>query len=335
MRDVASAAGVSEGAVSKVIRNAYGVSPAMRSRVQDAIDELGYRPSIAARSLRGSSFTVGLEIPQLGNDFYTQVMEGAMSALTGSRYQLLLAPRPLDGPKGAAMEALVDRQVDGLIIISAHVPQKRLDELASDVPLVLLGRHDESPKYDTIRNDDAVGVGLALEHLRSRGHRRIAHLTILPSAEDGMEYDSLTVRRATYDRLMRRDGADPQVFFCGASEADAYQAALAILTSDSPPSAIFAGADMLAIGVLRAVGELGLADAVAIVGYDDIAIASHPFISLTTVNQHGFAMGEEAVRLLMERINSGRTEANHPQLHPQLMIRRSTRPLGPVTGASG
>ena len=90
--DVALEAGVSKAAVSKVIRNAYGVSPAMRERVETAIERLEYRPLHAARVMRGASFTIGFEVPHLGNDFFTQITEGAASKLAGSGYQLIIAP---------------------------------------------------------------------------------------------------------------------------------------------------------------------------------------------------------------------------------------------------
>ena len=119
--DVALEAGVSKAAVSKVIRNAYGVSPAMRERVETAINRLEYRPLHAARVMRGASFTIGFEVPHLGNDFFTQITEGAASKLAGSGYQLIIAPGLgyLSGTK--VLDTLVDRQVDGIIAISSDV----------------------------------------------------------------------------------------------------------------------------------------------------------------------------------------------------------------------
>src|SRR3954465_6411841 len=90
--DVAQEAGVSRAAVSKVIRNAPGVSPGMRIRVNAAIQQLNYRPSAAARAMRGSSYTLGLEIPHLGNQFLTQIIDGAKQAIVGTPYQLMIAP---------------------------------------------------------------------------------------------------------------------------------------------------------------------------------------------------------------------------------------------------
>ena len=146
--DVAVRAGVSKAAVSKVIREAYGVSPAMRARVEKAIDELNYRPRVAAQALRGSSFTVGFEIPHLGNDFFNQVVSGATTGLAASKYQLIVAPglgyRSHIRARGAHRW-----QVDGIITISSEVAPDWLEQLAVDIPIVLLGRHDDSSAYDT------------------------------------------------------------------------------------------------------------------------------------------------------------------------------------------
>ena len=126
--DVAVRAGVSKAAVSKVIRDAYGVSPAMRARVETAIEELNYRPRVAAQALRGSSFTIGFEIPHLGNDFFNQVVSGATTGLAASKYQLIVAPG--QGYRGArsVLEALIDRQVDGIVTISSEVAPDWLEQ---------------------------------------------------------------------------------------------------------------------------------------------------------------------------------------------------------------
>ena len=116
-----STAGVSRAAVSKVIRNAYGVSPAMRKRVEAAIEELGYRPRVAARAMRGASFTIGFEIPSMGNDFFRQVVEGAATSLAASGYQLIIAPGLGYLSGTSVLDALVDRQVDGIIATSDGV----------------------------------------------------------------------------------------------------------------------------------------------------------------------------------------------------------------------
>jgi LacI family transcriptional regulator len=326
MDDVAKAAGVSKGSVSKVIRNAYGLSPAMRERVEAAMRELGYRPSFAARSMRGASFSIGLEIPNLGNEFFTQVMQGATARLAGTGYQLMIAPGLGEQSGAPVLENLADRQVDGLIAISPEVTPEWLEELAREIPTVLIGRHDQSESYDTVTNDDEAGTRLAIDHLLNLGHKRIAHLT-LPMQHERMDATPPhTLRRETYEAIVAAAGLEPTVVYCGVADDDAYLTAKELLESDPTITAIFAGNDTLAIDALRAVADLGLsAHDLSVVGYDDIPMAGHPLISLTTVTQFGEAIGRAAIDLLMERIRRGRSAPRHRVLQPELRVRSSSQ----------
>lgn len=328
MDDVARAAGVSKAAVSKVIRDAYGVSPAMRERVEATIRELGYRPRIAARAMRGSSFSIGFEIPNLGNEFFTQVMRGASSRLSGTGYQLMIAPGLGELSGEPVLENLADRQVDGLIAISPEVTPEWLEDLARDIPVVLIGRHDRSKNYDTVTNDDEAGTRFALGHLLGLGHRRIAHVTLPMRTERQDAQPPHTVRRDTYEAMLADAGLEPITVYCGAIDGAAYLATKDLLTADPSITAIFAGNDTMAIDALRAVADLGLTAAeVSVVGYDDIDMAGHPLISLTTVTQFGEEIGHAAIDLLMERIRSGRTTPRHRDLRPELRVRSSSAPV--------
>lgn len=324
--DVAALAGVSPAAVSKVIRDAYGVSPAMRERVQAAIDQLHYRPRTAARSMRGSSFTLGFEIPHLGNEFFTQVVRGATAELDGSGYQLIIAPSLGDLSGEPALESLADRQVDGIIAISPDVAPEWLERLAEFVPIVLLGRHDEPIAYDTVTNDDVAGTTAVLDHLLALGHRSIAHLTIQAATDAALSRSPHAIRLRTYLDRMHAEGLEARVVFSSPFETDARAATRALLSEPAVPTAIFAGNDTLAVGVLSVIAELGIDPAqIAVAGYDDIDLAGHGLVSLTTVDQFGDEMGAVAVRLLLDRVRSGGESRRHV-ITPQLRIRRSTVP---------
>ncbi|MFT4108217.1 LacI family DNA-binding transcriptional regulator [Propionicimonas sp.] len=325
IEDVASAAGVSRAAVSKVIRNAYGVSPEMRTRVQAAIDDLGYRPRASARAMRGSSYTLGIEIPTVRNHFFTKIITGATAALVGTPYQLIIAPAGPNHDGGPqAIEALADRQVDGILAISPAVEPEWLERLARTTPLVMLGRHDRSVHYDTVVDDDIEGARIAVRHLYDLGHRRIVHLTITPEAEHNLPSAPHIVRTDGYRRAMAELGLEPTVALVDPNEMASREAALAVLSGPDRPTAIFAGHDELALGVLQAVAELGLSTAqVSVIGYDDTDIAAHPLVSMSSINQSGTQMGEIVVRLLLERI-AGRTDAVHEVIQPRLMARNST-----------
>lgn len=326
--DVAHHAGVSRAAVSKVLRNAYGVSPAMKQRVEAAIAELDYHPSVAARTMRGASFTIGIEMPAVGNPFLSEVVDGAAEALETTGYQLIIAPTRVDTRSPQALQALQDRQVDGIIAIAPLAQAEWLEQLAGRVSLVMLGRHDEDAPYDAVVCDDDMGTLLALEHLYDLGHRRIAHLTRSEEVTDLATRSPHAVRLRQYRKFMEDKGlsAQAQILRTNSRELEARSVVLDALKSGDCPTAIFAGNDELALGALHAVHELKLKSSdVSVVGFDDIDMASHPAISLTTIDQHGHAMGYEAAKMLLERIG-GRSAPRKYVSQPVLKVRRSSAP---------
>ena len=332
--DVAAEAQVSRAAVSKVIRNAYGVSPQMRERVEAAISRLDYRPRVAARAMRGATFTLGLEIPQIANDFHSVIAGSATDVLAGTQYQLVIAPIRDPEHGDIAIQSLADRQVDGIVAIAPLVTTAWLDQLAARIPIVMIGRHDISEHYDTIAGDDARGTEAVMSHLIELGHRQIAFLdstglrhrpqksSVAPTGRD-----PLAIRRRVYSEHMHALGLEPQLIRTqGNMEEHASSAVADLLTSPNRPSAIFAGHDTLAIGALRAIAHAGLdARDVSVAGFDDIPIASHPMISLTSVDQQGYAIGQEAIRLVLERI-AGRSEPVRLEMPTSLKVRHSTAP---------
>lgn len=146
--DVGRSAGVSTSAVSKVLNNAYGVSPAMRERVQRAMAELGYRPHAAARGMRGRTYTLGVLLASIRNAFYADLLDGVNTALRGTEYALFL------GSSGSSemeeqtrlIHAMVDRQMDGLILIAPAVARTEVVRIAAEVPTVVIGHHDPPPR---------------------------------------------------------------------------------------------------------------------------------------------------------------------------------------------
>ncbi len=335
--DVARSAGVSRAAVSKVIRGAYGVSPSMRERVEAAIDELDYRPLVAARGMRGATFTIGMELPDLANQFFVKILAGATSALESEPYQLIIAPAdPLHHEGYRALEALVDRRVDGVVAVSPLVAPRWLEDLALRVPVVMLGRHDPSVGYDIVVGDDAVGARLLMDHLFELGHRRVAHLTHEDRIAQRGSGTPHSLRLETYELAMTEAGyeSDIQIIRSDPGEEGAYQAARAALAGADRPTAVFAAHDELALGVLRAVADLGLtADDVSVVGYDNTQLAQHPMVSLTSVDQSGERMGGLVVTMLLERL-AGRTEAVHEIVTPTLMVRSTSRPAPSAKAAA-
>ncbi|MEU6227997.1 LacI family DNA-binding transcriptional regulator [Streptomyces sp. NPDC047042] len=333
--DVARSAGVSTSAVSKVLTNAYGVSPAMRERVRTAMAELGYRPHAAARGMRGRTFTIGILLASIRNAFYADLLEGVDATLRTTEFTVFI------GSSGSAerddqtklIHAMVDRQMDGLILIAPAVAREEVVRIAADVPTVVIGHHDPSPAYDSVVNQDGLGVDLVIDHLVGLGHRDIAHLSH-PTVR-GTQWRQRPEHhvRAAYDEAMARHGlADlARVVNSGYSDEGGYRGAMELLTSRRPPTAIFAGADVAATGVFRAAAELGLRipGDLSLAGYNNTSVAALAPVSLTSVDQAGAMMGETAARLLVERIEKSRDRAVVTASTPHLVVRGSTAPPRP------
>ncbi|GAA2212829.1 LacI family DNA-binding transcriptional regulator [Nonomuraea monospora] len=326
--DVASHAQVSVTAVSKVINNAYGVSPAMKDKVRTAIDELGYRPQAVARGMRGRTFTIGLVLPHIRNPFFADILDGLTAHLENTDYQAFMiqggATRKVEH---RAVDALMDRQVDGIIMVAPLASRSRLEEVAKEKPLVVLARHERSPHYDSVFDDDEAGAELVVEHLIGLGHRRIAHIT---HQDDSIARpaDLLhNIRSAAYERVMREHGMAAEIAIATSfySEKGGYDGARELLSRTPRPTAIFAGADQAAFGALAAAHEAGLsvpAD-VSIAGYDNTHLAALPNIALTSVDQDGGEMGRAAGKLLLERVE-GRMTPVRFSVTPSLVVRSST-----------
>jgi LacI family transcriptional regulator len=327
--DVAQHARVSTTAVSKVLRNAYGVSPSMRAKVHQAMTELGYRPHAAARGMRGQSYTVGVMVPDLHNPFFAQVIDGMLDQLGGTDYQVLLGPsRCGHEAETKATEAMVDRSMDGVILIAPTSPPAQLDRIARLVPTVVIGRHGRSPAYDTVVDDDRAGAALVVDHLADLGHRRIAHIE--HREDDPVRAVEMpnAVRAHGYRQAMAARGLAEEIDVVSTSytRQGGYLGTRQLLARSPRPTAIFAGADIVAMGVLEALEEAGLTAPgdISVAGYDNTEFAALGPVSLTTVDQAGRQFGSNAARLLLERIADRHRPSVFTSLSPTLVPRRTT-----------
>ncbi|MFD3843768.1 LacI family DNA-binding transcriptional regulator [Streptomyces sp. NPDC058642] len=332
--DVARHAGVSTTAVSKVLRNAYGASPAMREKVQRSITELGYRPYAAARGLRGQTYTIGVMLPDIRNPFFPDIVDGVTDWFKDTDYQVLLGPG-CNGEEAEARvtEAMIDRGMDGLILVAPVSPRAHLERVANLVPTVVVGRHGNSPRYDTVADDDIAGAALIVHHLADLGHRRIAHIEHLETDPTRIAEMPNTLRSEGYRRAMRERGLEDETDVVSTSytQEGGYLGAQQLLARTHRPTAIFAGADFVAMGVLEALTEAGLSvpEDISLTGYDNTTFAALRSISLTSVDQAGHAIGGNAARLLLERITDRAKATVQIKLSPTLIVRNSTAPVIP------
>lgn len=325
--DVAERAGVSTASASNVLRNAYGVSPQMRARVESAMAELGYRPMAAARGMRGKTFTIGVLVSDLHNPFYALVVEGLTDLVAESGYELLVGPGGSSPDSQLRMvQALVDRQMDGVILIGPVVATADIERIAASLPTVIVGLHGPAEKFDTVAGDDRLGIRLAVDHLVALGHRRIAYLTYPSSGGADVRTPQL-VREQGFIEAMRAHGLGEFIDLIPTpwTHQGGVDAARGILARTTLPTAVIGGADVAAIGLLSEFWERGVdvPGRVSVLGYDNTATAALPQVSLTSIDQEGIRMGRSAARLLLGRIG-GRTVAEHILTVPKLMLRRTS-----------
>jgi LacI family transcriptional regulator len=327
--DVARHAQVSTTAVSKVLNNAYGASPAMREKVRRAIDELGYRPYAAARGLRGQTYTIGVMLPNIRNPFFPDILDGVTDFLSDTDYQVLLGPG-CNGEEAEARvtQAMIDRGMDGMILIAPVSPRSHLEHVAGLVPTVVVGRHGQSAAYDTVADDDFTGAGLIVGHLAGLGHRRIAHIEHLEKDPTRLAEMPNAIRADGYRHAMRALGLADEIDIVSTTytQEGGYLGAQQLLARPDRPTAIFAGADIVAMGALDAIAEAGLSvpDDISVAGYDNTTFAAFGPISLTSVDQGGHQIGANAARLLVDRIGDRGRRTAQIKLSPTLVPRRST-----------
>ncbi len=329
IRTVAEDAGVSVAAVSKVLRDAYGVSEALRSRVRASMEKLGYRPHAAARGMRGQTYTLGVLLPDLHNPFFADIMAGVNTALERTQYQPLLGvSQSVEPIEIALIDAMIDRQMDGLLMTGPRMPRSTLETVAHRIPTTVIGYHLPSADYlDTVNNNDLLGAELVVRHLAEGGYRRIAMLTLaMPRTDDAV---ITAPREKGYRATMAALGLADHVRIVPAEQtARELQTTVRHLLESRPrPEALFCWTDFVALEVLSVARELGLSvpGDLAVVGYDNTSYCDLAQNALTSIDQSGQVLGLQAARLLVERIK-GRTTAEHFVVTPRLVARASSTP---------
>ncbi|GLQ10983.1 LacI family transcriptional regulator [Devosia yakushimensis] len=325
IREVAEDAGVSVAAVSKVLREAYGVSESLRNKVRASMDKLNYRPLASARGMRGQTYTLGLILPDIRNPFFADILAGVNSALERTQYQLMMGTSHSHGPAEEAMiEAMIDRQMDGIILIGTTKYVDRLGHLARQKPLVAIGHHAKSnTDFDTVNNDDQLGARLVVKHLLANGFRNIAMLSLATTTST-----ILAERELGYRREMIEQGVGENINIVRSPQTlrEVQIAARRLLGGPDRPEALFCWTDFIALEVISVATELGLSipGDLAIVGYDNTMYCDFAQNALTSVDQSGELLGLQSARLLIERVR-GRGEAEHFVVTPRVVARNSSK----------
>lgn len=322
MTDIAKAAGVSKQTVSRVVNGDGRASKATTQRIQQLIEEYGYRPSGIARSLvTNSSRTLGLIVPTLSNPYYAEIAEGAEQAAWEAGYNLFLCNVLQDaGREAATLRSLEDRGADGVIVDSPRLANRQLcDLLKHHKAAVVIGRDVPAKLAGSIVVDDAAGVKLALEHFLALGRRAIAMLTPL--------HDTGRVRKKAFIKYAGDAGLFDETLMvdCDTTAVGGYEETKRLLQVGTHLDALLCFNDIIAAGALKALAELhfSVPEDVAVIGHDDIAMARLLSPSLSTVMVSKRDIGANAVRMILDRLK-GQNYNTQLVLRPELIAREST-----------
>jgi LacI family transcriptional regulator len=334
MKDVASLAGVAVGTVSNVLNHPDLVRPLTRARVEAAMEELGFIPNGSARQLRaGRSRCLGLVVLDVTNPFFTEVARGVEDYAQAAGYAVILCNSDEAHDKERRyLRVLEEQRVRGILITPVHGRSPELRRIRDrGTPVVLLDRPGSAGQC-SVAVDDRRGGEIAVTHLLSLGHRSIALVngpTAIRQCADRRRGAYLAVEQAGFDpaAVLTEVPVSAMNARGGAAAADD-------LLRDAPATtAVFCANDMLALGLLRGLGQAGVTvpGDLAVVGYDDIEFAADAAVPLTSVRQPKYQLGRAAAELLLD-------EADRPAEHkhsrfvftPELVVRASSGPSGTV-----
>jgi LacI family transcriptional regulator len=312
-----------------VVNRTRPVSDSARLRVERAIAELGYLPSAVARALKMSQTRIlGAIVPNITNPFFSELMRGIEDVCERNHYSVFLCNGDDDRERqGHSLEILLGRRVDGIVLATPTGPAAAIAKRLSgtNVKTVVVDRGVAGLESDRVRIDHQAGARLAVEHLLSLGHRRIACLAG-PSS-----FAVSRARVAGWRKALARAGVKPANDWLLEGDfeaADGHELTRRLLARGEV-TAIFASNDLLGIGALRAAAEQGRAvpKMLSVIGFDAIEMGAYTYPALTTVGYPIRSLGEMAATVLIERIAGRKTETSDIVVTPEIILRESTGPV--------
>jgi LacI family transcriptional regulator len=324
LADIARTAGVSASTVSRALNNSsHRVNRETQQHILSIAQELGYRPNLLARGLRGDPIlTVGIIVDNISSPFAPPFVRGILDQLAASEYAGLVVNSDWN-PEAEAeiIQMLTSRPVDGIVFVDTWLhPTHTLPYV--NKPHVFVNRFFDSSCGNCIRPDDRGGACLAIQHLVQLGHRRIAFI----QGPDG--WVASAERLAGYKDVLAASNIpfEPWLLSRGSWELqDGYRATRALLALPDRPDAIFASNDLMALGAIYAIQDMGLRvpDDMAVMGYDDRDFSSIVRPALSTVRMPCYEMGQAAAGLLIAQLHGHEPSPEVPLVPSQLVIRES------------
>lgn len=326
IQDIAINAKVSKSTVSRVLNNSTPVDAKKRAAVLKAMENLKFRPNVFARTLAGGrSMTLGIITQNISSPFYDAVTQGVIKGLNGTDF----TPIIVDGQwsmdiEKSAISTLIERQVDGLIMVGGNLDSEALDEIRGNVPMVLVARQLDGWEDRSVFIDNVAAAKKATQFLIESGHRNIAHIAGIKDHQDA------TNRLLGYRQALREANLDiddeliVQGDFSGQSGVLAVET---LLLRGVNFSAIFSSNDEMAMGARLALYRRGIRvpDEVSIVGFDDQSNSAFMTPPLTTISQPATNMGRTASSMLISLVNE--QDFDPPELAANLVIRESVSRL--------
>lgn len=329
LQDVADRAGVSVKTVSNVVNGYVHVSARTRSRVEAAIAELGYRPNLTARSLRGGrSGIIALAVPELGVPYFAELAQCVVKAARDRGFTVLIdQTEAIADNERLVLEGIREHLIDGLIFNPLALGSEEIASRRDGTPMVLLGERIENGLTDHVVIDNVAATCEAIAHLAGLGRRRIAAI----GAQHTVSGETAHLRLAGYREGLARAGLpyDPALVAEAAAfhREDGARAMDRLLGGSSVPDAVFAFNDLLALGALRVCHEHGIRvpEDVAIIGFDDIDDGRYSVPSLSTVSPDKEQIARLAVEFLVSRLGAGASSPARQVLVPHhLVVRESS-----------
>lgn len=325
-KDIAKKAGVSQTTVSRVLNGHPYVSDETKERVLQVIKELDYQPNYVARSMvLQRTNTLGLIVADITNPFYGEIAKSIIDRAKEFHYNVFLCNNDNNQElQKFYIRLLLEKRVDGIIFASVKLRDKAVEQLVRDeYPCIMCNRHLQFKKASFVTSNNKLGAFMAVEHLIKLGHTRIGFIS------GPADISTAAERLEGYIDALKTFGIehDPALVVKGDFKKDfVYKATAELLEMADRPTAIFASNDLTALAAMECIEDFGysIPKDVALIGYDDISLASHKRIGLTTVAQKKEEMGRIAVEKIIEMITRNGEKHNFPlniYLHPELKIR--------------
>ncbi|MCV2365106.1 LacI family transcriptional regulator [Paucibacter sp. DJ1R-11] len=324
LEQVAARAGVSPSTVSRILNGTATVSALKRAAVDEAISSLGFRPNPVARGLAGGrTMSIGVVTQRISSPFYGEALSGIEVELEAAGYvPLFVSGNWNEADERKAIETLLSRRVDGVIVLAGRLDNQELEALSDSVPMVVVGRQVTGERLFSFSFDNRAGARLATEHLISLGHRRIALLL-----GDLIHDDAIDRQHGYFDALAAAGiPVEPELIVpSDYTEAGGMLSISRLMERDVAFSAIFSSNDQMAYGAILGLARrnLRVPDDVSIVGFDDLIMSRYTMPPLSTVRHSVYETGAQAAGAMLSLL---RGEAPAVQLAaPELVLRESVR----------